>query len=286
MPDVLDEHVLRGGRPALHAIQHDHVRAGLHRERHVVVRPGRSDLDEDRLLPVGDLPKLLDLDLQVIGARPIRMATGAALIDALGQVAHLRHPIGDLLPQQHPAAAGLRALPDDDLDRVGPPQVLGVHAVARRQQLIDQRLGGQALLGSHSAVTRRGARPHRRGGAPERLLRVGGERAEAHPRDRDRDLQLERPLREAGAEDDVGVAALAITLERVARDAGAQQQQIVEVRDLPLRAAAPDVVDAGSRGALDLVDREAVERRGLAQAGLRPGPWGCPVGGGIESAHG
>ena len=70
----------------------------------------------------------------------------------------------------------------------------------------------------------------------------------------------------ARAEHDVGVAALAVALERVARDARAEQQQVVEVRQPPLRAEAADVVDALARRALDLGDRRAVEEVRLAQA--------------------
>src|SRR5690606_20325584 len=42
---------------------------------------------------------------------------------------------------------------------------------------------------------------------------------------------------------------------------------VVEVRHAPLGAPAADVVDAGVRGALDLVDHVAVERRRLPPAG-------------------
>ena len=42
------------------------------------------------------------------------------------------------MAEQHPAAARLGALADDDLDRVRAPQVVGVHPVARGQQLVDQ----------------------------------------------------------------------------------------------------------------------------------------------------
>ncbi|EHH09436.1 hypothetical protein MEA186_23890 [Mesorhizobium amorphae CCNWGS0123] len=44
------------------------------------------------------------------------------------------------LAEQHAAAAGLGALADDHLDRIGPAQIARVHAVARRQILIDQLL--------------------------------------------------------------------------------------------------------------------------------------------------
>ena len=72
--------------------------------------------------------------------------------------------------------------------------------------------------------------------------------------------------REAVAEHHVGVAALAVALERVARHAGAEEQQVVEVRHPALGAEAADVVDALARGALDLGDRVAVEGGRLAQA--------------------
>ena len=52
---MLDKHVLRRRRTALHAVEHHNVGAGLHRERRVVVRPRRADLDVDRFLPAGDL---------------------------------------------------------------------------------------------------------------------------------------------------------------------------------------------------------------------------------------
>ena len=122
---MLDEHVLGGGGAALHAVEHDRVGAGLDRQGHVVVGAGRADLDVDRDPPVGDLAQLLDLDLQVVGAGPVGVPAGAALVDPLRQVAHLGHAIGDLVAEQHPAAARLGALADDDLDRVGAAQVVG-----------------------------------------------------------------------------------------------------------------------------------------------------------------
>jgi len=122
-----------------------------------------------------------------------------------------------------------------------------------------------SLLCGHPAVAGGGARPHRGGAAPERLLRRRRERTEAHARDRDRNLQVQGLLGKTGAEDDIGLAALPVPLERVARDARTEQQQVVEVRDPALGAAAADVVDALAGGALDLSDRRPVEGRGLAQ---------------------
>src|SRR5438093_5216951 len=218
--DVLDEDVLRRGGSALHAVYNDDVGPRLDRQLHVVVRARRANLDEDRLLPVGDLAQLVDLDLEVVRSRPVRMAACAALVDPLWQGAHGRDAIGDLVAEQHPAPARLGALADDDLDRVRPPQVVCVQAVARGQHLIYERRRVAALLLGHPAVARGGRRPHLAGSAAERLLRRGGQSAEAHAGDRDRDLQLERLLREAGSQRNVGPATLPIALERVPRHAG------------------------------------------------------------------
>ena len=263
---MLDEDVLRRGGSALHPVDDDHVGARLDRELHVVVSARRADLDEDRLLPVGDLAQLVDLDLEVVRSRPVRMAARAALVDPRRQIAHGRDAVGDLVSEQHPAPARLGALADHDLDRVRAPQVVRVQAVARGQHLVHERLRVAALLLGHPAVARRGRRPHLGRSAPERLLRRRGQRAEAHPGDRDRDLQLERLLREARSEHDVGAAALAVALERVTRHAGAEEEQVVEVRQPPLRAEAADVVDPLARRALDLGDDVAVVQVRLAQA--------------------
>ena len=111
---------------------------------------------------------------------------------------------GDLLAEQHAAAAGLGALADHDLDGVGPAQIVGVHAVARGQILIDEDRRMAALLLRHAAVAGRRRGAGRGGAAAERLLGLRGERAEAHAGDGDRNFQFDRLLREARAEHDVG----------------------------------------------------------------------------------
>ena len=262
---MLDEDILGRRGAALHAVDDDHVRAGLHGELDVVVGAGGADLDEDRLLPVGDLAQLADLDLEIVGPGPVGMAAGAPLVDPLRQVAHLGDPVRDLVPEQHAAAARLRALADDDLDRVGLAQVVRVHPVAGGQELVDEDLRMAALLRRHAAVAGRRRGAGLGGATAERLLRRRRQRAEAHAGDRDRDLQLERLLRVARAERDVRVATLAVALERIAGDARAEEEQVVEVRHVTLRAEAADVVDALARGPLDLGDHVAVEESRLAQ---------------------
>ncbi len=68
----------------------------------------------------------------------------------------------------------------------------------------------------------------------------------------------------SAAEHDVGVAALAIALQGVPRHRRAQEEQVVEVRQLALGAPPTDVVDTGVGGTLDGGDGGAVEGRGFA----------------------
>ena len=82
---------LRGcRRAALHAVHHDHIRAALGGQLDVVEDARRTDLDEDRHLPVGGLAQLLDLDDHVVGAEKVGMAGRTALIDAGREVADFR----------------------------------------------------------------------------------------------------------------------------------------------------------------------------------------------------
>ncbi|EPX83771.1 hypothetical protein ruthe_02567 [Rubellimicrobium thermophilum DSM 16684] len=270
--DMFDEHLLRRRRAALHAVHHHDIRAGLHRQRRVVIGPRPADLHIDRLLPVGDLAQLEDLDLEVVGARPVRVAAGRALVDALGKVAHLRHAIRDLLAQQHSPAARLCPLPDNDLDRIRPAQVIGIHAIAAGKNLVDQRPGVASLLLGHAAIARGGRCARRCRPAAQRLLGRAGESPEAHARNGDRDLQMNRLLRMAGAEPDIGGAFLAVAFQRIAADRGTEKQQVVEMRQVPLGAAAADVIDAGGGRPADFRIHRRRERG--REAGRRSGEFG------------
>ena len=95
-----------------------------------------------------------------------------------GQRPHSRDPFGDLLAQQHSAAAGLGALAEHHLDRVGLAKVVGVHPVARREILVHQVFALAALLGRHPAVAGGGRRADLAGAAAQRLLGRTGQRAE------------------------------------------------------------------------------------------------------------
>ena len=108
-----------------------------------------------------------------------------------------------------------------------------------------------------------------RGAAAQRFLGVAGQRAEAHAGDGDGDLEMDRLLGEAGAEHHVGAAFLAIAFERIARDRGAEEQQVVEVRHPALGAGAADVIDAGLRGAMDLGDGMRDRRSTTSAAACR-----------------
>jgi hypothetical protein len=203
----------------------------------------------------------------IVRPGPIRVATGGALVDALRQRAHLGDAIGDLLAQEHAAAARLGALADDDLDRVRLAQVVRVHAVARRQHLINEDVGVPALLLRHAAVAGGGRRAGDRGAAAERLFCLRRQRAKRHAGNRDGDFQLDGLLSEAIAQHHVGGALLAIAFQRIARDGGAQKQQIIKVRHLALGARAADVIDAGRGGAADFGQRHVIEGCRFARGG-------------------
>ena len=134
-----------------------------------------------------------------------------------GQGAHAGDPLGDLLPEQHAAAAGLGALAEHDLDGVGLAQVVGVHAVAGRQVLVDEVLGLAALLGRHAAVAGGGggARPRWRRG-PSASLALADSAPKLIPAMVTGMSRCSGLLRVPVAEDDVGVALLAVALQRVA----------------------------------------------------------------------
>ena len=198
------------------------------------------------------------------------MTAGGALIDARRQRAHGRDAIGNLLPEQHSAATRLGALSDDDLDGIGAPDLIGLHAIARGKILIDEQARRRALFFRHAAIAGRRRRADSRRAAPQRFLRRARERTEAHTCDRDRDLELDGLLREARAEHDVRAALLAISFERIAADRGAEKQQIIEVRQFPLRAEATNVIDTRRSGAVNFRDSRTVECRGLAWRRVDP----------------
>ena len=258
-PDVFDEHFLSGCSAALHAVEHNHVSPGFYRQLDVVVRSARADFHVDRFFPIGDFPDLGNFDRQVIRPGPVRVTAGAALVDTNRQGAHAGHAFGDFHAQQHTAATGFGALPQDDFNGVGLAQIVRVHAIARWQILINQMLRLAAFFRGHAAVTRGGAGARDGRATAQGFLGIGRQSTEAHAGDGHRNLQVNRLLGEPVAEDHIGATLLAIAFERVARHAGAEQQQVVEVRQFTLGAAAANVVDAGFRGALDFLDGQAVE---------------------------
>ena len=267
---MLDEHVLRRRGAALHAVEHDHIGARLHRQRRVIVGTRRPDLDVDRLLPVRDLAQLVDLDLQIVRPGPVGMPAGRALIDALRQGAHLGDALGDLLSEQHTAAARLRALSHHDLDGVSLAELIRVHAIARRQHLIDEQPGMLSLLLGHATVAGGGGGANGRRSTPQRLLGLGRQRAEAHTGDGNGDLQRYRPLGMPRTKHDIGATLLSIALERIAADRCPQKKKVIEVRQLAFRTEAADVVDAGCSGAMNLRDRVSVEGCRLARRRVNP----------------
>ena len=263
--DRLTKRRKRRGGAALHAVDDHHVRAGVHRQLHVVEHPRRAHLHIDRLLPIRDLAQFLDFDHQIVGPRPIRMARRGSLVDAFGQGAHARDPRIDFLTQQHAAAARFGTLADHDFDGICTPHVVGIEAIARGQALIHQHLRRGALLGRHAAVARGRRRAHLGRGAAEGLLDSRGQRPKAHAGHGDGNGELDGLGREARAQQSLGRAALAIAFERIARQRGGEEQQVVEIRYPALRPQSADFVQTGRGRALNVLDGVAVESRRFFQ---------------------
>ena len=231
MPGLLGGDVRACARAALGAVQVDDVRAALGRHAHVVVDARGAQLELDRDLVVGRLADLLDLQREVVRAEPVRVPGRRALVDAGGQRAHLGHLLGDLLAHQVAAQADLAALPDEELAGVGEHQVVRVEPVPALDALVVP-LGRQVALGrDHPALARAGRRAGHRGALGERHLGLDRERAEAHARDVDRDVELDRLLREARAEDRLRLALLAVALDHEARQRAGHEHQLIPVRD-------------------------------------------------------
>ena len=248
-----------GGRAgtALHPVDHEDVRSGLDRELHVVGHARGPHLHVDRDLPLGGLAHLFDLELQIVGADEVGVAHRRTLVHALRQRALLRDHVRDLRAEQEPARAGLRALPDHDLDRLRHLQVLGVEPVPGREHLVDHVLDLAALLDAHPAVARRGGDPGPLRGAAERGLRVGRERPVGHPGDRDRAVEHDRVLGEACAEDGLRRALLAVALQRDARQRARHERQVIEGRHLAVHREPHDPVPAELGLGLDVLDHVA-----------------------------
>ena len=279
MPGLLGGDVRAGAGAALGAVEVDDVRAALGGHAHVVVHARGAELELDRDLVVRGLARLLDLQRQVVGAEPVGMARRGALVDARRQRAHLGHLLGDLLAHQVAAEADLAALADEELHGVGEHQVVRVEPVPALDDLVVP-LGREVALGrDHPALARAGRRAGHRGALGQRHLGLERQRAEAHAGDVDRDVELDRLLREARAEHRLRLALLAVALDHEAGERAGQEDQLVPVRDLleHREAAHPvapelglhvDVVDDLRRE--DLAAPRTVRWRGCVLVGHRP----------------
>ena len=91
--DVFDKHILCGRCATLHAIQHNNIGTRLYGESRVIIRSRTADFHINRYFPIGNFTQFEDLDFKIIRPRPIRMATGRTLVDALWQVAHVGYTV-------------------------------------------------------------------------------------------------------------------------------------------------------------------------------------------------
>jgi len=162
-----------------------------------------------------------------------------------------------------PPPPGFGALADHHFDRIGAAHIVRIEAITRRQALIHQRLRRLTFFRRHAAVAGGGRGADFRRRASQGFLDVGRERAEAHAGDGDRDLEFDRLLGEAGAEDGFGAAFFAVALQRIARQRSAEKHQIIEAGQLALGAHAADLIEAVGRGVADVIDGLAVVAEGF-----------------------
>ena len=154
---------------------------------------------------------------------------------------------------------------------VGEHQVVRVEPVPALDDLVVP-LGRQVALGrDHPALAGAGRRARHRGALGQRHLRLDRQRAEAHAGDVDRDVELDRLLREARAEHRLGHALLAVALDHEAGERARQEDQLVPVRDLleHREAAHPVAAELGLH--VDVVDDLRREDLAVAEDGALAG---------------
>ncbi len=158
------------------------------------------------------------------------MPRGRSLVDPCRERAHLRHLLGHLLAHQMPAEPDLAALADEELDRVGEHQVVRVEPVPALDHLVVPLRRVVALRRDHPALARAGRRARHGRALRERHLGFERQGSEGHAGDVDRDVELERLLREARAQHRLRHALLAVALDDEARERARQEDQLVPVR--------------------------------------------------------
>ena len=216
---------------ALGAVEIDDVRPALGRHAHVVVHARGAELELDRDLVVGRLPDLLDLQREVVRAEPVGMPRRRALVDPGRERAHLRDLLGDLLAHEVAAEADLAALADEELTGVREHEVVRVEPVPALDALVVPLRREVALRRDHPALPRARRRAGHGRTLRERHLRLERERAEAHAGDVDGDVELDRVLREARAEDGLRLALLAVALDHEPGQRAGHEHELVPVRD-------------------------------------------------------
>ena len=149
--DELKHLVAGGAGRALHAVELDEVEAILVGDLDVVAHAAGAELDRNRQAIAGRFPELLDLDHEVVRAEHVRMTRRRAQIDAFRNTANARDLLGHLLGHELAAETGFRTLRDIDLEPVGALHVVNVPAEPAGKALIDDLLGGVALLVAHAA---------------------------------------------------------------------------------------------------------------------------------------
>jgi hypothetical protein len=182
------------------------------------------------------------------------MTCGRALVDACGERPHLGHLLGHLLPHQVTAETDLAALPDEELARVREHQMVRIEPVPALNALVVPLRRVIALRRNHPALPRARCRAGHRGALCERHLRLEAQRPERHAGDVDRDVELDRLLREARPEHGLRLALLAVALDHETGQRAGEEDELVPVRDRLEQREAAHAVAADLRLDVDVVD--------------------------------
>ena len=226
---VLQQHLCRCTGAGQHAVDDDGIGPGLGCQLHIVVHTTGPEFHVNRNSPVGGLAQLLDLDGEVIRAKPVRMAGRTALVYAQGQVPHFGHIVLYLHAHQHPARSWFGALAHHYLNSLGTHQVVRVESVPAGKYLVNEFVGYRSFSRQHATVAGAARGAHHGGGLAQRDLGIGRKRTVAHAADVHRRFQHQWILGVEGAYDGACVAPLFVTLQGKARQSGGQKCQVIEV---------------------------------------------------------
>ena len=208
---------------------------------------------------VGEVPHLAPV-------RPVREARRRDRGRALRQPAHLGDLARHLVPRQMPPGAGLGALAALEVEGLHGLQLVPGEAETARGILVEVAAAGLLLLRQHAALAGADAGAGKLGAPRERDLGGLRERAEAHVRDDERNVERERLLR-IGPDHHLGADRLVVQM-RHAMELRGDELDVVPARQVLARHAHGHD-DAVVAGLAEAVPRIALDEPNVRLLGRR-----------------